>query len=93
MSKTANWREIKEWQEKEKTFLDTLDIQAIAEDLDTDNIYDIMEAIESKFQEKYLEEDFIFNWLDASEFKDYLEQRYPTANIYEQVETTYHVIF
>ena len=87
------YKESLEYQEKEKAFLDTIDIKSIIEKLYTDDIYDIMDAIERKFRNKYLEEESIFDSMDAYEFIEYLKQRYPEANIYERTKTTYHIIF
>ena len=87
------YKENLEQQEKEKAFLDTIDIQGLVEETDNDDIYEIMDMIELKYKDQYLDEDFIFEHMDASDFSDYLQQRYPTANIYEHVETTYHVLF
>lgn len=86
------WKECLEWQAKEKEFLDSIDIKSLVKELDTDDIYDIMDEIEDRYREQY-EEEFVFNCIDASEFGDYLRERYPEANIYEHTETTYHVIF
>lgn len=82
-----------EWQAKEKAFLDTIDIKSLVRELDTDDIYEIMDIIEERYKDKYSEEEFVFNYMDASEFEEYLKTRYPEVNIYEHTETTYHVIF
>lgn len=87
------WKESLEWQAKEKAFLDTIDIKGLAKELDIDDIYDIMDAVEERHNEQYSEEEYIFNCMDASEFEEYLKERYPEVNIYEHTETTYHVIF
>ena len=87
------WKESLEWQAKEKAFLDTIDIKSLVKELDIDDIYDIMDAVEERHNEQYSEEEYIFNCMDASEFEEYLKERYPEVNIYEHTETTYHVIF
>ena len=87
------WEESLEWQAKEKAFLDTIDIKSLVKELDIDDIYDIMDAVEERHNEQYSEEEYIFNCMDVSEFEEYLKERYPEVSIYEHTETTYHVIF
>ena len=63
-----------QWQEKEKAFLDTLDLTEFINK--GKKIIDIMDEIEEKYGTQYTKEDFIFNCMDSYDFMLYLKDKY-----------------
>lgn len=78
------YKEIVECQEKEKAFLDTLDLTKYL--INDKPIYDIMDEIYNDHNEEYQEEDDIFNCMDQYDFMDYLMIRYKSLYFYEYSE-------
>lgn len=77
------------WEEKEKQYLDTLDLLPYLEKYQDINI--IMDRIEENFAKNYpyiKEEGYLFNNISTLEFMDYLIRRYGTK-FYEH--TTYTI--
>ena len=74
----------KEWQEKEKAFLDTKDLQPFIKK--DKSIYDIMSDIEDAFEEEYELEDCLFNFMDSYDVIDYLQGRYENIKFYTYEE-------
>ena len=78
------YKESLKWQEKEKAFLDTLDLTKYL--TDDKSIYTIMDEIYDDHNSEYQEEDGIFNCMDQYEFMDYLMIRYKGLYFYEYSE-------
>lgn len=77
-------KESLEWQAKEQTFLNTIDlIPYLQKDK---NISDIMDLIEDAYNDEYTEEEYIFNCMDHWDFIKYLKKRYPNFQYYEYSE-------
>ena len=74
----------KEWQEKEKAFLNTKDLQPFIKK--DKSIYDIMSDIENAFEEEYKLEDCLFNFMDSYDVIDYLQKRYEDIRFYTYEE-------
>ena len=74
----------KEWQEKEKAFLDTKDLQPFIKK--DKSIYNIMSDIEDAFEEEYKLEDCLFNFMDSYDVIDYLQKRYENVRFYTYEE-------
>lgn len=74
----------KEWQEKEKAFLDTKDLQPFIKK--DKSIYDIMSDIEDAFEEEYELEDCLFNFMDPYDVINYLQERYENIRFYTYEE-------
>lgn len=74
----------KEWQEKEKAFLDTKDLQPFIKK--DKSIYDIMSDIEDAFEEEYKLEDCLFNFMDSYDVINYLQERYENIRFYTYEE-------
>lgn len=78
------YKESLDWQKKEQAFLNTLDLIPY---LDKDkSISDIMDIIEDRHNDEYIEEEYIFNCMDSWDFIKYLEKRYPNFQYYEYNE-------
>jgi DNA-binding transcriptional regulator GbsR (MarR family) len=74
----------KEWQEKEKAFLDTKDLQPFIKK--DKSIYDIISDIEDAFEKEYKLEDCLFNFMDSYDVIDYLQKRYKDIRFYTYEE-------
>ena len=68
-----SYKESLQWQEKEKNFLNALDLTSFISS--GKRIVDIMDEIEDKYGEYYKEESFIFNCMDSYDFMKYLKDR------------------
>ena len=68
------YKESLQWQEKEKAFLDTLDLTEFISK--GKKLTDIMDEIEEKYGTQYTKEEFIFNCMDSYDFMKYLKERY-----------------
>lgn len=82
------YQEAMMWEEREKQYLDTLDLLPYLEK--HQDIHIIMDRIEEKFAEKYpyiKEEEYIFNNMDTLDFMDYLAKRYG-IKFYEHITYT-----
>lgn len=78
------YQESVKWQEKEKAFLDSIDLKKY---LTKDKpIYEIMDEIYDDCNDMYKEEDDIFNCMDQYDFMDYLMIRYKSLYFYEYSE-------
>lgn len=74
--------EAKAFEDKERKFLDTIsDKEIISFFKEGKNIRDIMEEIEDAYGESYTEEEYIFNYLDAYDFEEYINKRFPKIEI------------
>lgn len=60
---------------KEKAFLDSIDLKPILEEYGP-FVEDVMEAIEFQYGYMYQEEPFVFNCLSKASFRNYLTKRY-----------------
>ena len=82
-----SFKESLQWQNKEKAFLDTLDLTKFIKSGKA--IYEIMDEIEDKYGEQYTEECFIFNNMDCYDFMKYLKEKYKVnfrdINYYEVI--------
>lgn len=78
------WTECKEWIKKEKAFLDTIDLAPFLEQWE--DVHDIMDAIEDMYNDKYTDEEYLFNCMDCHDFMDYVKQRYPNIGFTEHIE-------
>lgn len=74
----------KKWQEKEKAFLDTKDLQPFIKK--DKSIYDIISDIEDAFEEEYKLEDCLFNFMDPYDVINYLQERYENIRFYTYEE-------
>ena len=82
------YQEILVWEEREKQYLDTLDLLPYLEKYQDVNI--IMDRIEEKFAKNYpyiKEEKILFNHIGTLEFMDYLTKRYG-IRFYEHITYT-----
>lgn len=73
------YKESLDWQKKEQAFLNTLDLIPYLDK-------DIMDIIEDRHNDEYIEEEYIFNCMDSWDFIKYLEKRYPNFQYYEYSE-------
>ena len=82
------YQEIIMWKEREKQYLDTLDLLPYLEE--HQDIHIVMDKIEENFAKNYpyiKEERFLFNHMGTLEFMDYLTKRYGTG-FYEHITYT-----
>lgn len=87
-----NWED---YVKEEIKFLDTLDLKTIIRTSMSSEIYDVMNYIESNYNNKYLElynlekDKSIFDDMDSYEFEAYLQNRYKDDFEVEYVEKRY----
>lgn len=82
------YQESLQWQEKEKAFLDTLDLMPLL--IKGKDLRDLKYEIEDLYEDKYTEEEFLFNNMDLDDLMAYLSNRY---KIRFQEEISYKVYF
>ena len=71
-----------EYENKERAFLDKISDKEMLSFFEKGkNLYDIMEEIENAYGESYIEEEFIFSWLDKYDFEEYINKRFPNIKI------------
>ena len=72
----------KKFEDQERAFLDKIsDKELLSFFKKGKNLCDIMEEIEDAYGESYIEEDYIFNWLDKYDFEEYINNRFPNIKI------------
>lgn len=82
------YQESLQWQEKEKAFLDTLDLMPLL--IKGKDLRDLKYEIEDLYEDKYTEEESLFNNMGLDDLMIYLSNRY---KIRFQEEISYKVYF
>lgn len=82
------YQECLQWQEKEKAFLDTLDLMPLL--TKGKDLIDLKQEIEDLYEDKYTEEECLFNNMGLDDLMIYLSNRY---KIRFQEEISYKVYF
>ena len=87
-----NYEYYKMMENKEYTFLDSITDEEMLSFFKTGkNITLVMDEIEDKYNDKYIEEECIFNWIDKSDFEEYITKRFPQITFHHHIEEFVYV--